>query len=193
MNDFAHQVAAHRPMLAQTARRMLRNDAWAEDAVSETLVAALENPDAFSGRSRLRTWLVAILKHKAIDQVRAHTRERQLDRVHDDGVGEADGAEGTRAVVDAIAQWDDPQECLSRVQFVAQLEACLKTLSPRQRQVFLLHDGMEKETAEICDELGITANHLGVVLHRARHRLRDLLHTPWGPASAHPRSLMPQV
>jgi RNA polymerase sigma-70 factor (ECF subfamily) len=51
MQEFAEQVAAHRPLLVKMARLRLRNDAWAEDAVSETLVAALENGAAFGGRA----------------------------------------------------------------------------------------------------------------------------------------------
>ena len=74
MQDFADQVAAIRPMLVRTARRRLRNDAWAEDAVSETLVAALEKPSAFAGRAAVQSWLVGILKHKTVDQIRRHTR-----------------------------------------------------------------------------------------------------------------------
>jgi len=50
MEDFAAQVAAQRPLLVSLARRHLRNDAWAEDAVSETLVAALERPDLLGNR-----------------------------------------------------------------------------------------------------------------------------------------------
>ncbi len=66
-----------RPMLVRMARQRLRNDAWAEDAVSETLVAALESPAAFAGRAKVQTWLVGILKHKVVDQIRRHTRECQ--------------------------------------------------------------------------------------------------------------------
>jgi DNA-directed RNA polymerase specialized sigma24 family protein len=41
MPDFARQVEQLRPQLLRFARSQLRNDAWAEDAVSETLLAAL--------------------------------------------------------------------------------------------------------------------------------------------------------
>jgi DNA-directed RNA polymerase specialized sigma24 family protein len=57
-------VAEQRGYLLKFARLQLRNEAWAEDAVSETLLAALAKPQAFSGRAQLRTWLVGILKHK---------------------------------------------------------------------------------------------------------------------------------
>ena len=62
--DLHQQLQTHRPMLLKFAMRQLRNTAWAEDAVSETLLAALAKPDAFEGRSQLRTWLVGILKFK---------------------------------------------------------------------------------------------------------------------------------
>ena len=57
MQEYADQVAALRPMLMRVARKRLRNDTWAEDAVSETLVAALEKPGAFAARSSLQTKL----------------------------------------------------------------------------------------------------------------------------------------
>ena len=76
--DFAAQVEALRPQLMRFARSQLRNDAWAEDAVSDTLLAALEKPDAFAGGSQLKTWLVGVLKHKVVDQLRRHTREATL-------------------------------------------------------------------------------------------------------------------
>jgi RNA polymerase sigma-70 factor (ECF subfamily) len=72
--DFACQVQALRPQLLRFARTQLRNEAWAEDAVSDTLLAALGRPQAFAGRSQLKTWLVGILKHKVVDQLRRHTR-----------------------------------------------------------------------------------------------------------------------
>ena len=58
------QLAEHQGYLLRFARLQLRNDAWAEDAVSETLLAALSKPQSFGNRSQLKTWLVGILKHK---------------------------------------------------------------------------------------------------------------------------------
>ncbi len=61
------------------ARLQLRNETWAEDAVSETLLAALAKPQAFQARSQLKTWLVGILKHKIIDAMRLRQREVVLN------------------------------------------------------------------------------------------------------------------
>jgi hypothetical protein len=55
---------------ARTAQRRL-----GEDAVSETVLAALAKPQSFGNRSQLKTWLVGILKHKVVDALRHHHRE----------------------------------------------------------------------------------------------------------------------
>jgi RNA polymerase sigma-70 factor (ECF subfamily) len=44
MSDLTALLETLRPQLLRYARLQLRNDAWAEDAVSETLLAALEKP-----------------------------------------------------------------------------------------------------------------------------------------------------
>jgi DNA-directed RNA polymerase specialized sigma24 family protein len=77
---FEAQVAELRDYLMKFARLQLRNETWAEDAVSEVMVAALSKPQSFGNRSQLKTWLVGILKHKIIDALRLHGREVcQLD------------------------------------------------------------------------------------------------------------------
>src|SRR4029453_5579836 len=76
---FDRALAEARPVLLRIARLQLRNDAVAEDVVSETLIAALEGRDRFSGQSQVRTWLVGILKHKIIDHFRRGQRDISID------------------------------------------------------------------------------------------------------------------
>ena len=68
-----------RPVLMNLARLQLRNEALAEDAVSETMLAAIEQAHTFRGGSKVRTWVVGILKHKVVDQLRRHKREISID------------------------------------------------------------------------------------------------------------------
>ena len=171
----AADIAALRPLLVRVARQRLRNDAWAEDAVSETLVAALERPAAFEGRAQLSTWLIGILKHKLVDQVRRHTRERQLDGSDDGGGGDA----ATDLADELVSDWGDPQHQLARREFMAELERALVALPARQERAFVLRNCMGADTESICRELGVSANNLAVMLHRARGRLRDALRPHW--------------
>ena len=75
MNDFRSRVEGERPYLLRYASLQLRDSHAAEDAVQETLVAALAGEASFAGRSNLRTWLTGILKHKIVDAIRRMSRE----------------------------------------------------------------------------------------------------------------------
>lgn len=69
----------HRSYLLRYAVLQLRDPHLAEDAVQETLIAAIESRSKFSGQSSLRTWLVGILKHKILDILRKRAREPELN------------------------------------------------------------------------------------------------------------------
>jgi RNA polymerase sigma-70 factor (TIGR02943 family) len=177
--DFAAQVEGLRPQLLRFARSQLRNEAWAEDAVSDTLLAALEKPQSFAGNSQLKTWLVGILKHKVVDQLRRHSREATL-LTSDDGedldelLFKPDGHWR-----EAPRDWGDPEAACGQRQFFQVLEACIEHLPPTQGRVFMMREWLELETDEICKELAITSTNLWVLLHRARLRLRECLQSDW--------------
>ncbi len=182
--DFARQVQALRPQLLRFARSQLRNEAWAEDAVSDTLLAALEKPQAFGGQSQLKTWLVGVLKHKVIDQLRRHHREAALlvsddDEDLDESLFDRSGHWRERP-----QDWGDPVAQCGQRQFIAVLEACCELLPPTQARVFMMREWLELETAEICKELQITPTNLWVLLHRARLRLRECLQQRWFSSGA---------
>jgi RNA polymerase sigma-70 factor (ECF subfamily) len=179
MTDFAHQVETLRPQLLRFARSQLRNAAWAEDAVSDTLLAALEKPQSFAGQSQLKTWLVGILKHKVIDQLRRNAREATMP-VGDDGEDIDELLFVENGHWREIPQgWGDPEQQLGQQQFIQVLEACLQHLPPAQGRVFMMREWLELDTEEICKELSITPTNLWVLLHRGRLRLRGCLQQHW--------------
>ena len=192
-----HQLEQHRIYLLRFARLQLRNDAWAEDAVSETLLAALAKPQAFENKSQLKTWLVGILKHKVIDVLRVQTREASINFDADgDGNEELDALmfQKDGHFVNAPLLWSDgtaasagnPAESLSSQQFFKVLEACTDKLPAAQGRVFLMREWLELSVDEICKELNLTSTNLYVQLHRARLRLRECLELNWfGNTSAH--------
>jgi RNA polymerase sigma-70 factor (TIGR02943 family) len=180
--DFEQQLVAQRGYLMRFARLQLRNDAWAEDAVSETLLAALAKPQAFEARSQLKTWLVGILKHKIIDSMRQRQREVVLDSGSDDDHTDplehmAFKADGHFA--EQPADWGNPEQDLNSRQFFAILEACTDKLPAVQGRLFLMREWLELSSEEICKELGLTPTNLYVQLHRARLRLRECLELNW--------------
>ena len=177
--DFAAQVQALRPQLMRYARGQLRNEAWAEDAVSDTLLAALEKPQAFAGLSQLKTWLVGVLKHKLIDQLRKQQREATVLSQDDDEDIDAQLFDASGHWREDVPDWGNPELQLGQQQFIAVLEACCSQLPPVQGRVFMMREWLELETDEICKTLAITPTNLWVLLHRARLRLRECLQQRW--------------
>ena len=165
MSDFqaagpgAEEIGQYRPKLMRFALQRLGDPAQAEDAVQDTLIAAIEGMDGFAAGSSLHTWLTGILKHKIVDCIRKSSRDRWL-------------------VLDPdtlIAGSGDPEEALSRRVFFERLESCMANLPARAARVFVLREVMGLNTPEVCAELAISTTHCSVLLHRARNRLRERL------------------
>jgi RNA polymerase sigma-70 factor (ECF subfamily) len=177
------EVESFRGYLTRYALLQLRDQSAAEDAVQETLLAALQGGARFSGRSTVKTWLTGILKHKIIDQVRRQLREQPLLQDGDDERTESD-------IADALFQpdghwqsvpsrWGDPDNALETKEFWAIFEMCCKLMPAKTARVFMMREVMEFTTDEICKELGITSTNCWVMLHRARLSLRECLQTKW--------------
>jgi len=176
-----HGAALYKYALVHT-----RDEHRAEEAVQETLLAALQALDRFTGRASVRTWLIGILKHKIMDMFRRDAREVALDEP-DEVVEEAamednfapDGHWSTR-----LADWGDPVRALESSQFMAILQRCLDALPPRLARLFLLREVMEEDSENICKELAITPTNLWTMLHRSRLGLRQCLDRNWVGAAA---------
>jgi RNA polymerase sigma-70 factor (ECF subfamily) len=173
------RIEGLRPTLLRLAQLQLRNLAWAEDAVSETLLAALEGAARFSGQSQFKTWVVGILKHKVLDQLRLRQREAQYDtdeegEVLEDLVFAPDGHFRTMPQT-----WDAPADALQQRQFFEVLETCMEALPGQIGRVFLMREWLELDTDAICQELSISSTNVWTMLHRARMRLRECLQLNW--------------
>ncbi|MCV2438690.1 sigma-70 family RNA polymerase sigma factor [Paucibacter sp. DJ2R-2] len=172
----AAELASLRPQLLKFARFQLRNSAGAEDAVSETMLAALMRAPSFQGKSQFKTWVFGILKHKLIDQLRKQPREVSLD--------EDPGLMDTLFLSDGHwsnppSDWGDPERSLQQAEFFTVLEACIDHLPEKQGRAFMLREWMDMDVEEITKTLGVSPGNCGVLLHRARLRLRECLEQKW--------------
>jgi RNA polymerase sigma-70 factor, ECF subfamily len=79
----------------------VRDPETASDLIQETFLAAFRIRHTYAGRSSVRTWLVAILKHKIADHVRKIGREQ---RSRED-MGPGDGTDG---MFDRRGRWRIP-------------------------------------------------------------------------------------
>lgn len=192
MATFEDQLVEHRTYLLRFAHLQLRNDAWAEDAVSETLLAALSRPRMFDSRSQLKTWLIGILKHKVIDLIRSNARLLAAPEAasDDDEDGDLDRllfrADGHFAEIPN--NWGKPEETLQQAQFFQVLDTCMARLPPAMGRLFLMREWLELSSQEVCKELAMTPTNLYVQMHRARLRLQECLNLHWFGGSRVPQT-----
>lgn len=176
-------LAEHRPVLFRYALIKLSDTQLADDAVQDTLLAALQSKRDFSGKSSLRTWLIGILKHKIADHWRCNpvqdietlTAEVNLESdTEEDDFFLPDGH-----WVNKPKAWNDPETALKQTEFWFIYDVCQKNLPPTMAQAFMLREIVGLESNEICSEIGITEANYWVTLHRARLRLRECLEINW--------------
>ena len=168
----AGELAAYADDMRRFARRRVRDEALAEDAVQDALVAALRALPSFQGDSSLKTWLLGILAHKIKDAFRSESRYVPLPDEYDPH------AAGPRAVADwpgAAQPEDDTVREVSRRRFGESVGRAVAQLPASLRDVFLMQaiDGLATE--EVCRRLGISEGNCWVRLHRARKILASSL------------------
>lgn len=183
---FHQQLETLQPALFRFAFLQLRNKEQAEDAVQEALLAILEKPNRFEGRSSFYTYVTGILKYKIIDILRLSDKEKQFP--FDEDASEADIIDRLFAAngktMEAARFWTEPETLLEQKDFFRVLEACLKKLPAKTARAFILHECFDYETEEICKELDLSAANFWVLLFRARLKLRDSLDVYWFCCSA---------
>jgi RNA polymerase sigma-70 factor (ECF subfamily) len=139
--------------------RMVRNEATAEELVSDVFLDVWRLADRFEGRSQVSTWLIAIARNKAISALRARAPEA-LDE------------EMVNAIEDETDGQDTALETKDRNTL---LRECLTKLSAAHREIVDLVYFHEKTIEEIAEVLSIPANTVKTRMFYARKCLAELL------------------
>jgi RNA polymerase sigma-70 factor (ECF subfamily) len=140
-------VRRHNQRLFRAARAITRSDPDAEDVLQQAWLAVFRNLSQFRGEANFATWATRIAVHEAI----ALTRKRPA----------------VAEVVDAVSDAAPDLE-LARARIGALLENCLANIPQGNREVMVLRDVLELDTAETAACLGLSEEAVRVRLHRAR-------------------------
>lgn len=173
-------VDTHGDYLFRFAFSRLQDRTSAEDLVQETFLEALHAKDAFQGKSSERTWLVSILRHKIVDHIRHVSREH----VDHNGISFEDQPE---EYFDEKGNWvlkpsnwgNNPSQILENKEFWSVLERCMSQLPTNAAHAFVLRELEELPYEDLSETMGISTNNLGVILYRARMRLRGCFEVNW--------------
>jgi RNA polymerase sigma-70 factor (ECF subfamily) len=168
---FETLVRTHAGRMLSVARRMLRNEEDARDALQEAFLQAFRGIDRFEGGARLSTWLHRIVVNASLMRLRSRSRrpeqpiEELLPRFYEDGHRIDPGPPWRSEGADPIEQRE----------LAARVRAAIDRLPEIYRNVLLLRDIEELDTQETARLLDVKVDTVKVRLHRARQALRALL------------------
>jgi RNA polymerase sigma-70 factor, ECF subfamily len=140
-------VRRYNQRMFRAARAITHADVDAEDVLQQAWLCVYKNLAQFRGDASFATWATRIAVNEAI----ALTRKRPM----------------VAEVVDSASNVA-PDADLARAQIGALLEACLANIPQGHREVMVLRDVLELDTAETAECLGLTEEAVRVRLHRAR-------------------------
>jgi RNA polymerase sigma-70 factor (ECF subfamily) len=148
------------PAVWRCARRILGNDSDAEECFQEAFLDAVN----VARRQDVKSWramLIRLVTARSIDRLRRRMRSGPRETV-------ADWNQVSRSQVSI-------PEIAQAAELSERLRTALVQLPQRQAEVFCLTclDGWSY--AEVAEHLGITVDSVGVLVHRARAQLRQLL------------------
>jgi len=160
-HDWQAVVEGYGPLVWQTAYRLLGNHADSADCFQETFLAALELSRRQSVRN-LPGLLVRLATTRAIDRLRQRTRRDRCE------TGAYDCERSTPA---------DPLDRVEARDLAGRLREAIGELAPQEAKVFCLRYLNDMSYRQIARELQLGVNAVGVSLHRAKVRLREILAT----------------
>lgn len=151
----------HAGIIGRVARSFARNVADVEDLKQEMMLQLWVSASMFSGQAKASTWIYKVCLNTALMWYRGKgRRERRIESGSDLSQYKAGGK--------------SPAEEAAQSELLTKLYDSIRTIPETDRTlVLMMLDGLAyREIAEIS---GLTENHVGVVLTRARKRLMELM------------------
>ena len=160
MNNLEEIRSRHGPLVWSTVYRILRDHAESLDCCQDVFCEVLERPL----RKPVENWpayLRWLATRRAIDRLR--TRQRRQSRLEP----------GDVALVQASTP--SPPETAQFNELAERVRHELTKLPQRQAEAFWLACVEEMTYEDVGRQLGIDTSTVGVLIHRARRRLREAL------------------
>jgi len=162
IEDFERVVEQYRTRVLRFVFASVRDMDLAETLTQDCFWNAYRSRFSFRGNCSLNTWLMTI----AVNLVRDHTRSRRFQF----------WKKAQRVGSEEIHDWPDrqlsPEQKAAVNEEVQAVWEATKTLSDRQRTVFLLRFVEDLDIPEIAESTGLTENAVNVHLFRAVRGIR---------------------
>jgi RNA polymerase sigma-70 factor (ECF subfamily) len=159
---FAELVERHQAMVFGTVLRLVHDRDVAADVTNRAFYRAFDHLDSFDDSRPLQPWLLRIAAHEALNELRSRRRD----------VEHTVGGEAAAIELEQLAGGPDPAELIPRRERGAAIRAAVARLPETQRAMVVLRYFADLSYADIAEATEQTVNNVGVVLLRARERLR---------------------
>ncbi|MEK9913438.1 MAG: sigma-70 family RNA polymerase sigma factor [Flavobacteriaceae bacterium] len=151
------------PRVFSLCRFLLPSEDCAEDAAQETFTRAYKNFGHYTPERPFWQWVAAIAHRYCVDQLRQRGRWQMLD---------ADA----QIIIDQLESPDPVSiEALITLEDLQHLQGAINELPDKYRVPLVLAYLANLSHSDIAELLDIKTNHVGVLLLRARQRLRTQL------------------
>ncbi len=164
-------VRDHAGWMLAVARRILKENSLAEDAVQGAFANIFKALDRFDGRSAIKTWMHTIVVNQALMLLR---RQKRLKEDLVDDLQPVFDKNGCR-VEDLWPTFETPETLMQQSQVRDRVKQEIEALPDAYRIVLLLRDVEELSTAETAAALDMSEAAVKVRLHRARAALKKRL------------------
>lgn len=177
----------HHARIYALCRRMTCNDADAQDATQEALMALVRGLHRFDGRAAFTTWMYRVATNACLDELRR--RRRRPEPVDPQSTPGDDGqaTPGARALSSGPSGGRDVGPSIDEtVSDRLDIDDALRQLKPEYRAAVVLRDQIGLEYSEIAETLDIPVGTVRSRIARGRAALADTLGTHDEPSVAEP-------
>ncbi len=181
---FEALISRHYSTMLAVARRFVGSRAVADEVVQETWLGVLQGLDRFEGRSSLKTWIFAILVHRAKTRGVRERRTVPFASLGGDPGEPAVDADRFQSAHEPFAghwrryppRWGaSPDVVAEDRETVRAAMRAIAALPPVQQAVIRMRDLQGLGSDEVCEILEVSPANQRVLLHRARSRVRTAL------------------
>lgn len=159
---FAELVEAHQVAVFGTVLRLVRDREVAAEVSNRAFFRAFEHLADFDESRPPRPWLVRIAANEALNELRRRRRDFEHTM----------RGEAAEIELGQLAGGPDPADVLPRRERSAAIRAAVERLPEAQRTAVVLRYFADLSYADIAEATQQSVNNVGVILVRARDRLR---------------------
>ncbi len=162
-------VETYTPHLCRAAMGQNMPEDQVEELVQSTWKSFFDAIERFEGRSHIRTYILGILYNKIREKRREFVRVQDSDEIE--------------RIIDE--QFDNhgwwrqdpksPDEAIAAMETMDVIRRCMEGLPHAQRTAFHMREVQGEDTETICNIMDVTTTNLGVLLYRARNKLRECI------------------